>query len=283
MPNEVVDSTPSQPSPVGLLASAIVINETTTRWEQGLSFIPEMCAVDGMVFDPCDADPGKLAQPIEEYVSYTPFGILQGVSCSTFSPGVDVEADARRALNVSRERLISGEFWTGTLVRAATPDLTNPYLASGTAVTQPNTTTATTPVRALAQLETGISLCHAGRSMIHARRDTVTYWAAAGLLRREGNLLLTINDTIVVPGEGYTGSAPSTPDTVPGAPSAWAYATPLVTVRLGSVVNLAPAAPEVTTENLRTAFAEQFVAVTFDPCCIVGINVSHVPDTTPAA
>lgn len=88
-------------------------------------------------------------------------------------------------------------------------------------------------VHGLACLEQYLASNNGGQQgMIHATPQVVTHWASFRLLRREGNRILTFHDTIIVPSPGYSGNNPNgsiADDDV------WAYATDMITVRLGEV------------------------------------------------
>jgi hypothetical protein len=108
--------------------------------------------------------------------------------------------------------------------------------------------------------------------MIHMTRLMATVLAHKGALRREGGLLLTILDTIVVPGVGYLGTGPD--DAMPAA-GEWMYATGMVKVWRGTV-QLFPASDDERewmsqaldrAANTVTARAERPYMVGFDPCC----------------
>lgn len=113
--------------------------------------------------------------------------------------------------------------------------------------------------------------------MIHAPRSIVTLWKNLNLVERQGNLILTINDTIVVPGAGYDGSGP---DGQPAAAnSMWVYGTGLVDVRLGTIeVVGGPNAQGLDrTNNDIIIRASRMAAATFDPCVHLAVEIAASP------
>lgn len=292
----VVDPSPLDAPRLSLLASVPVIHEEDSgpegqRWRAGITWTPEPCGGEGGTFDPSCGGPtvdisgDKSTVKVPEV--YVAFGVFEPESCSTFGwAGVDTDQRARRAITVDEAKQVENELWKGTRAQAA-GNLDNRWLARNVAapdgnppaVTQLNGGAATAALRALADLEVAIAAGRSGgRCMIHATRRTVTYWIHEQVLYRSGNVLLTVcSDTIVVPGEGYDGSAPD--GTLPAANnnSAWAYATGPIEIFRGAVEMVTPNSPELTSSNRRTSIAKREYSLEIDPCVYVGINVSHTP------
>lgn len=295
---EVVDPSPLGPPRLGLLASIEVIEATEpngngTDLRGGIKFVPEPCGGEGGAFDitcgvTVDVSGDKSTVP--SYETFPAFGVYEPESCSTFgSAGVNTNARAQRAMLLDESKQVEKELWTGTIAQARDGGAANSSArwlarsvanASGfpPAVTQLNAGAATNIVRALADLEWAIAQGRSGgRGMIHCNRITATYWIREQLLYRSGNLLLTYaSDTIVVPGEGYTGSAPDGTAMNANHNSAWAYATGLIRARRTPVETYDPASPELTA-NRRTSIATRTYALEIDPCVYVGVNVTHTP------
>ncbi len=220
------------PPRVGLLATLTAV-AGDARMADGAAWQPESCDLGG-VFDPVLCAPvatitPRVAPGIEESV---PFGIWADDRCAPWDQERDWQGRARRSLEATQSYQVAREFWTGTLAKAATPDWPNRYLArpdSDVVSTGPESATD-----ALACLEQGIAQTgHGRRGMIHATPQLVTHWQIGGALRREGGLLLTIMDTIVVPDAGYDGSGPNGEPAAEG--SQWAYGTEVVQVHLGPI------------------------------------------------
>lgn len=265
--------------PYGLLTSAALILDEQTRnshWEGGIGWFEEPNPVLGFTgtFDGCDPETDlDIDAPSVTPGAFTPFGIWAGERCSTRSPAADTEARARRNLDRLSTKLVEHEFWAGTQAQDSGWD--NHYLTE-----DPDdilSGDATGPVTALAELEVAIGNLIAGPAMIHVAPSLATLWFHHGLLRREGRLLLTALDTIVVPGSGYPGTADGNNPSAP-AETSWAYATPLVEVRLGPTFPLS--IQEISGQgvpNTAIGLVGRMAAATFDTldgAAPIGVQVS---------
>jgi hypothetical protein len=266
----VVTPQPLTPPRVGLIASAPTIPTSDDRWTAGFSYDPENCDGEIRLLADCNEETPADPPTNRELVEYMPFVIEAVDRCSTMTQSRDREGRVTRLLAAAESKAIESELWRGTKARAMTPDWPNRYLTSNDA--EVLTDIPSDPGEALGCLEQYLADCQVGgRGMIHASRDVVTAWARAQLLRREGNLILTILDTIVVPGAGYDGSGPAT--SAGGAPQApadsdlWAYATGIVAIRLGSVTTQSD--PRETIDrstNTQELRAQRFASAVWD-CC----------------
>lgn len=264
------------PVPVGaprhsLLTSVAVVNETDNRFENGIRWLPEQC-LGGHVFDLCiNSDDINTPIGMPGDTLGDSFGVAVTLECGTItSRTLDLEARARRFLAASESRLVANTLWNGLSV----PDHFMNYLARDGDVDELNSGSATDPVRALADLETALAGCrNGGQGVIHASRQTATYWQHHNLLFKEGALLRTAFDTLVVADEGYDGSAPDGTDATAG--NAWAYATGMVQVHRGPMQMIAPTETTQSEKNKMRVTAWRPFAVQFDPCCHIGINVDH--------
>lgn len=260
---------PAAPPRVGLIPAAIV-NRGNESWEQGFDFLPENCNAGG-VLDPCDNTTTKDIDPNASLVDVDPFVVWAGFKCSALGyRAEDGEARARRALAAVESAQVAAEFWTGALSQSDA-DINNRYLASPQSdVVSPGSALSLT--NGLACLEQALAECAAGRGFVHATRQVVSLWHQGGSLRREGNLILTINDTIVVPDAGYDGTGPN--GEAPHAGSVWAYATSPVDVRLSEVI-VTGANPREFNRSVNTVEvrAERLAAVSFDGCCHIAVEL----------
>ncbi len=230
-------------APLARPAALSLINSANTptaeqiggRWQLGVEFRPDACT-GGDVYDascnPAPVDWDAITRPSTELAD--PFYVRAWDVCSTFGGAeaeqqAEYEARARRLLDKCKSKQAGRELWTGNANMANGRRLTD--LGSDTVTSGP-----TAPLTALAFLEQALADGTCGeRGMIHASRGLVTQWAGLGntVLRREGGLLLTVHDTIVVSEAGYDGSGPGGVPAVDG--SVWAYATGLITVLMDSV------------------------------------------------
>lgn len=271
-PMQVVDAFPIAPPRVGLVASARTVTEPDERWTNGFTWAPENC-VDAYVEDPCvTRTSGKIIGENSDVSTFEPYVIWTGDKCSPFQER-DYKGRAQRLLQACESKQIEKEFWAGA--QAQTSGWTgNRYLAQATDILTGN---AVAPIDALACLEQYLADCGCGGSgMIHATRATVIMWSQMGVLMREGNLITTINGTIVVPGAGYDGSGPQGVPAADG--SVWAYATGLVEVRRSTILVI----PDTYAEALDRAHntiefrAERMGAATWDGCCL-GAVIADIP------
>lgn len=214
-----VDAPPVAPPRVGLLPSALDGDTSDPRWEGGIVYEPET-GQTGYRADLCDpaADGRALPSPAA-IVEWDPYAIGDGIRCTALAArGRDWRAQARRQVEAVAEYQISSELMYGTLAAAHT--LPNLYLSDGNAEVIGGVDTD--PLVAFACLEGYLRDCSGGqRGMIHASRQIVTRWVADGLVIRQGSMLLSVHDTVVVPGAGYAGTK--------------AYATGMVEVRRGPI------------------------------------------------
>lgn len=237
----------------------------------GFTFNPENCGESGTIgVDPCVAASNKAIPDNEPIVAAWPFGIWAGDKCSPTELGRDWRGRARRQLAATRSYQVARELWTG----AEADDAGAPNRRLADVDSDVLTDDATSPTDALARLEQGLADCIKGaRGVIHATRHAATFWAQLGLLRREGNQLLTFLDTIVIADAGYDGSGPDGQAATDG--SQWAYATGMPIVRLGPEStfpeNMAQATNRST--NMVEFRAEQKAAVSWDGCCHLAVEL----------
>lgn len=276
LPENAAPAPQMRPPRVGLIASASLPTDPA-RWQGGIRYQPEGCSQGGGVITRCAPGTGgttaKTTSAGASIVDWEPYPIWDYYRCSTFGTDLaEAEARARRRLEACESRHLERELWRGDAARAD-------QLAAGTQrflaslASDVVTSTAATPANALACLEEAIGGCGCGqRGMIHATRQIVTLWAAQQLVRREGGLILTINDTIIVSGAGYDGSGP--PGIVGGAPTApatnaiWAYATGMVEVRRDPIRMVGKPDEWINREtNLIEARAERIALASWDGCC----------------
>lgn len=244
----------------------------------GFQFAPENCGEVG-VADACVSGEKDIPDA-PDTVAADAFVVWAGDRCSAFGRDRNREQRARNQLDAGESFAVARELWRGDIAQSSA--LTdNKYLADPAAdvltasggLVQPTSATV-----ALACLEQALGDClHGARGVIHATRQVVTHWQALNLLRREGNVLLTALDTLVVADAGYDGSgfnnAGEAVDAEDG--NVWAYATGPVVVRLGRVVtvpdNVASAFDRsVNTEEWR---AERLAAVGWSGCCHLAVSV----------
>lgn len=246
------------------------------RWEAGFSWAPEGCGAVQAV-DRCV--PGSLTIPDNPDVgNFRPVALVTADRCAPWDLDRDWQGRARRQLLAGSPTALAREFWKGTLATAK--GYPNAFLASSGADVA--SASPLSPNDALACLEQGIAESANGqRGMIHCTVGTATAWQIGGALRREGALLLTIVDTIVVPDAGYDGSAPDGDPAAAG--SVWAYGTTMVDVRLGAPVVPQPYDTSVAgidgatitrATNTIEVYAWRAGAATWDGCAHVAAEIN---------
>lgn len=277
-PKARLDTPPPVPSRYGLLKAADSVGrlfETADAadWGNGYGYEPDPCGlIPGGIGDPCA--PGTKALDVGDgptAVDVDTFFIWDGYACTTLG-GVprDWDARARRKLVACQSKRIEDEFWTGT--QSTDAEWGNRFLASPTSDVVNPSNASVSVTDGIACLEQGLADCGCGGlGMIHVTPATATHMANAQLLDRDASGILTTKlGTIVVPGAGYDGSGPNGEAAAAGA--VWAYATGVVTVRLGPVDVHRYPDRSVNTMLVR---AERIVGVDFDGCCLLAAELDH--------
>lgn len=202
---------------------------TDGKWAlQGIKYLPEANATVG-VDDSCGASAGTYTYTAPAAVEWTPYVVLAFDRCTALTSFArDYVGRATRLLEAATPKAVEKEFWTGTLAQAK--GWTNEYLQRADTVTDltPVAGTAVTMNRALGLLEQGLADCGLGGvGVIHCTRDSLPEISASSPgLRRDGNLIRTMVDTLVVPGVGYPGTGPvGNAKQTPDAGTVWLYAT----------------------------------------------------------
>lgn len=270
-----VSAPPATPPRLSLVAASLDVatllgDGEAVRLDAGFTFAPESCGDGVGRYDPCDPTEAELPDVSNPaVVSATSFTVKAFDRCSIFDSDRD-RAKARRLLLACESKQIAEELWTGSLSTAAGWD--NRYFASPDA--DEVTSGAADPFTALACLERGLQLCSCGgRGMIHASAELVSLWSERGVLRREGNVILTIHDTIVVTDAGYDGSGPDGSPAADG--SVWAYATGLVYTHRGPIQIVSDPMETVDrATNTQVVWAQRQAAATWgDGCCHLAAQI----------
>lgn len=264
----------ARPPVVGLLPTVRALTGETERWEAGFAFNPEQCGESGRA-NPCGSTAREIADnpPV---IEVEPFYVWAGDRCSPFDQTRDRQARALRQLAASESFQLAEELWQGTLAQSETDPNGHPW-PNAYLTSEASDVLSASPMSALdalACLEQGLGSCARGaRGAIHAPRQVVTAWDNGGMLRREGALILTIVDTLVIADAGYDGSGPYGPAT---DGHIWAYATGLPIVRLGPVDQQPKTERESIDIALNTIeyWAQREAAVTWDGCCHLAVEMN---------
>lgn len=248
-------------------------------WANGFTFLADSCDALDPIGIECFGTIEKDVVENPDLVSVAPFLTTGTDQCSTLDNGRDRAGRAKRNLLATESWQIEREFFDGAATKSvdASGPWPNPFLTDG--VTATNVTgggAALAATRALATMERALMDClHGQRSVIHATPDLVTLWNAGGALHLEGNTILTVCDSIVVPGSGYSGNAPDGTDHAAG--ESWCYGTGLVYLRQGNIFDPAEMEPASRVDrgtNLTTWRVERENAIYYAPCCVLAVKSS---------
>lgn len=250
------------------------VTEVTSDREVPFTFTPENCGVSGTgPGTACAAGESKPIPDNDGAVEAWDFYAWAGDKCSPWELARGWRDRALRQLGASLSYQVAHELWTGDEASG----MSAPNRALASLASDVLTDVATSPTDALALLEYGLGACaHGARGYIHATRHAATYWAQLGLLRREGNQLLTFLDSVVIADAGYDGSGPEGQAAEDG--SQWAYATGMPIVRLGPENTLPDEGDMASATNRATNTvewrAERKVAVSFTECCHLAVELN---------
>ena len=252
-------------NPINLVrASRIPADTTSGRWVNGFAYTPEGIGVLG-VGDSCSGEWEEMNHADPFTSDWYPYVLTAEYRCSTFGYSQNQYVDrAKQLLEAATPKLLEWEFWDGPLTKAAS--LGNSYLTE-VAVSH----AATNVQEAFGWLENLLGDCgYGGRGMIHCPPVVVPYIGT--FVRREGNLLLTLRDTIVVPGSGYARYA-AAPGSPPVNPSFDIVATGVTDVRLGDIIVEDDVAIDRAT-NTVVIKAQRYACVSWDELCEFKVTVT---------
>lgn len=235
---------PLSPPVINLVTSArnpeMVDPETgdPIKWQWGFGFLP-VPNQDPQIFDPRQSD-NEAEQPVNPQVNTVPWWAEVEDTCSSFGfKAHDWIKRALAGLAAATPKSVEKEFWSGELAQLnGWPNLflSMPAVAAradgfGPIIVNPTPGTPVSIVEGFELLEGAIGDCGAGaRGMIHAAPQATPNFLG---VRREGNLLLTMRDTIVTSGSGYSGEGPvGAAGAAPTATTSWLYGTGIPMVAL---------------------------------------------------
>lgn len=203
-------------------------NADTTggRWVGGIAYQP-YDNVAPVVIDPCEGAAVDTPPAPPGVVTWQAYVVKVFDQCSAIGfRAHDFKERLDTAMRVGRHKAIEKEFWGGALATSTSNG--NAFLTESPGVTDLTPTAVPSIRRAMQILEQGLADCGlGGRGMIHMRPDALPADTQA---RREGNVLLTLRDTILVVGNGYPNTGPS--GAAAPAGTTWLFATGMVDVRV---------------------------------------------------
>lgn len=269
----IVTAPPVRAPQHSLLRSADTSRDGDTDWQRGLTYAPEQPG--GYIARPyfcsdADAEIDRTTTVVAP-VDYQPWELEVTDPCiTTFGYDAAARADrlARQA-DAIESYAIARELWTGELAAASGDP--NPSFARST----PTVVGGGGPVsarRALGLLEQAVGdALKGGQAMIHVSREARPQMIE---LIKQGNLLLTNVDNLIVADAGYPGTPPE--GTAAAANVAWIYATGLVVVRRTPFRALDDTANQVidTATNSVITRGSKMVAATFDPAVLFACPIN---------
>ena len=283
MSRQIVEAPRATPPRYGLIAVAPLIqNDPNLVWIDGWEFNREACAGGGRVALNCGGGTQEMVPGTDpdDLISGDPFVVWAERHCSTlgFAAG-DYEPRARRNLASVVSFELANELWTGALrdeanVDPTVDDIDNLVLSDVTSDTVTNPVGGgVSPELALGLLVGGLADCsHGSVGMIHVTPQLLVALAAAYAVYRDGNIWLTPMGHVVVADAGYDGSGPGH---VPAGATQWAYATSMISVRLGTVDIPAGFNDSVNkATNTVVVYAQQAVGFQWDECCALAAEVT---------
>jgi hypothetical protein len=235
----LIETTGPEASPFGILSPATtVVERHDDYWISSFDYeiADAQVKVDNAVILGAST-PSEIVSIVPNtghtYGKYYPFDIEAEVEHSTLgTTPEEIEAKAKKALDIVSQKAIETEFWNGGIAKLLTESNDNRYLASTNSVdVTPTPGTAVKPRYGLALLEGALGNATIGSiGTIHAPR------AVAGVLKLEqdNSTLFTKLGNTVVAGTGYSKIGPT--GVAAGANQYWLYATGPVTVLLGDMV-----------------------------------------------
>jgi len=256
-------------APFGILSPATTTyNESDSFWTSGITYEAMdagLVVINSTIMGASAAGSVTVADNTaskEFYKTYYPFDVKASVKVSTMGTNPnDIEASAKRALDIVTQKAVEAEFWNGDVAKLLTSDNDNRFLASTQSVDVTPTPGTAVKVRyGLALLEQAIAGTPVGaQGLIHAPRDV----ASALRLDSDSNTLRTELGTPVVAGVGYSKKGPT--GSVAAAGKAWMYATGPVSVRLGPTIVTPDKLNQAVDTRINTIeyFAERPVAITW--------------------
>lgn len=285
MSRQSIAPPPATPPRYGFIAAVPDAPGLNPRdWMQGFQFNREECGDGNRVAINCAG--GNPARTVDDEVTGDdiihgdPFLVWTERHCTTRGfAAADYRGRAERQLAATVSYELANEFWTGAL-RDSTAD---PDVLDNAALTDIGSDTVTNggvePHLALALLVGALGQCsHGSRGMVHVTPQLLVELNRNGAVYRDGQTWLTPMGHIVVADDGYDGTGPGG---TPAGATQWAYATSMVTKRLGGVnvpgADEAGAVKPSWTDRARNrvlVYADQPVAFQWDSCCHVAAEIA---------
>lgn len=193
----------------GLLQSAPTRPNGGVRWENGIAWRSERC-ISHQSFAPCGFVDGSPSNVDNGPHYHLPNGFRVWDFCTLLNGDLDSDR-VRRQADAVASYVMAGELWTGALGRnnpGTLPDAStfvNDYLTNP--ATLVNVGAAGTLLERFGALEEEtLQLARGQQVMLHVPPRVIA--SLSDVLRRQGNLLYTALDSVVVADAGYPGTGP---------------------------------------------------------------------------
>lgn len=232
---------PAPPIPfAGLLGAAVGplpmpahATASSAAGVEGIQYVMDSCGNAAILPIACGPLTRDYDQDPDGLFTATPFTVQAAIQCGAAGWTMDeIEARARRRLQLSEGKAVERAFWGGT------EDVPG-YLQSweGTAEVLPQTNEV---ARAISGLEQALADNYGLPGYIHAQPGMAAWLANTHLIHWEGSTPKTPRGNTYVFGDGYSGQGPdgSTPD----AGTGWIFATGRVITWRSSDVFVPPTA-----------------------------------------
>jgi hypothetical protein len=268
----VVAPPPLVSSPVNLVRSSRNPSDGNNNWTRGITYLPAANGVLDLISD-CSTDSVNVPVTLDTpQVFWQPYVLSAEFVCSAIGfDSSSFDSKATGLLDAATPKMIEYELWHGLLAQAAGWD--NLYFTG--ASHGPANYDATSIQQAVGICEQYLaSMGYGGRGMIHIPPFLAPY---LGLFcRREGNLLLTNMDTIVVPGNGYGDVGSDTPPALPPTAPIEIYASGITDVRIGEIVSIPDEFYQAIDRrtNTVTIRAERYALASWDGAALCRVDLT---------
>lgn len=270
------------------------VDTTNPHWRLGVMY-PVVCGGASTTYDICvqtlspaasGDNPIKSQQAERTWRAATAFTVYTEIDCSPVGWWNDAESNIREALRRSEAHVVEEAFWTGTVhgdVNIALPHLaanTEMFLGEDqpvgmvtlqTAASVPVTGTVDV-VEGLGILERELSDCYSAQGIIYAPLLAFEQLVNQLLVFQRNGLWYTAKGNKVIPGGGFTGSAPDGSAAPTG--TTWMYATGALMGYRSAPQQVADRTASFDREvNTLELIIERTYLLGWD-CCHIGVRVS---------
>jgi hypothetical protein len=216
------------------------VDDIDPHWQNGITY-PAVCGGASTTYDICvdspvvtGSNPTKADTADRIWRGATPFTVYTEIDCSPVGWWDDAENNINEALRRYEHLEVERTFWTGTVHGDA--NIAMPHLAANTVTLdssdslitlQTAATVAVTGtfdvVEGLGILEQQLASCYGAQGLIYVTLPVFDELVNELLVFQRNGLWYTAKGNKVVPGSGFTGTAPD--GTAAPTGTSWMYAT----------------------------------------------------------